>query len=389
MVMTRNFRLERSHAQIVSKATMFKVLRYLDRGRIETPVLLIDSDKVREKASIVGANIRNSRVFYAMKANPDPGILKLMERFGLGFEVASEGELRMLKALKVAPERIITSNPVKSAKFLKEAAKYGVKYFAYDSSDEVDKLARYVPGANAYIRIAVANEGSEWPLSGKFGVELDMAIGLIKRARDKGLNPSGITFHVGSQCLNMYTWDAALYKAKALWEMAQREGVEMSFLNIGGGYPINYTKGVVGLETIEKNIDRIIRDNFPPDIDVMIEPGRSLVGDAGVFVSSVIGKATRGHENWIQIDVGVFNGLIESIGGIKYTYLVEELPDGGRKKEFTIAGPSCDGLDVMGTEVRIQEPEIGSLMLILSAGAYTTCYASKFNGFPIPKVKIL
>lgn len=387
--MTRNFRLERSHAQIVSKATMFKVLRHLDRGRVETPVLLIDSDKVREKASLVGANIRNSRVFYAMKANPDPGILRLMDGLGLGFEVASEGELRMLKALRVAPERIITSNPVKSEKFLREAAKYGVRHFAYDSSEEVEKLARCVPGANAYIRIAVANEGSEWPLSRKFGVELDMAMGLMGKARDMGLNPSGITFHVGSQCLNMYNWDTALYKAKALWEMAQREGVEMEFLNIGGGYPINYTKGVVGLETIEKNIDRIIRDNFPPDIGVMIEPGRSLVGDAGVFVSSVIGKATRGHENWIQIDVGVFNGLIETIGGIKYTYLVEERPEGGRKKEFTVAGPSCDGLDVMGTEVRLQEPEVGSLMLILSAGAYTTCYASEFNGFPIPKVKIL
>lgn len=387
--MTRKFKLERAHAQIVSKSTMFKVLRYLDRGRVETPVLLIDRDRVKEKASLVGTNIRNSRVFYAMKANPDKGVLKLMDSLGLGFEIASEGELKLLRALKVAPERIITSNPVKSVKFLKAAAKYGMRYFAYDSRDEVDKLARHVPGANVYVRIAVANEGSEWPLSRKFGVELDMAIKLMKYALERGLSPSGITFHVGSQCLNMYNWDTALYKARALWEMAEREGIEMSFLNIGGGYPITYTKGVVALEAIEKNIDRIIRDNFPPDIEVMVEPGRSLVGDAGVFVSSVIGKATRGHENWIQIDVGVFNGLMESIGGIRYTYLVENPHEGGRKKEFTIAGPSCDGLDVMGAEVQMHEPEVGSLMLILSAGAYTTCYASEFNGFPIPKTKII
>ena len=385
--MTRKFKLERAHAQIASKATMFKVLKYLDRRRVETPLLLIDKDKIREKVSLVGSGIRNSRVYYAMKANPDKGVLKLMDSLGMGFEIASEGELKLLRALKVAPDRIISSNPVKSVKFLKAAAKYGMRRFAFDSREEVEKLARLVPGSNVYIRVAVANEGSEWPLSRKFGVELDIALKLINHAREKGLNPAGITFHVGSQCLNMHNWDAALYKAKALWEMAGREGVKMSLLNIGGGYPINYTRGVVGVEAIERNIDHIIRDNFPPDIEVMIEPGRSLVGDAGVFVSSVIGKARRGHENWVQIDVGVFNGLMESIGGIKYTYLVEN--GGGKKKEFTVAGPSCDSFDVMGAEVQMHEPEVGGLMLILSAGAYTTCYASEFNGFPIPKTKII
>ncbi len=385
--MTRKFKLERAHARIASKATMFKVLKYLDRRRVETPLLLIDRDKIREKVSLVGSGIRNSRVYYAMKANPDRGVLKLMDSLGMGFEIASEGELNPLRALKVAPDRIISSNPVKSVKFLKAAAKYGLRSFAFDSMEEVEKLARFVPGSNVYIRVAVANEGSEWPLSRKFGVELDIALKLIDYAREKGLNPAGITFHVGSQCLNMYNWDTALYKAKALWEMAEREGVKMSLLNIGGGYPINYTKGVVGVEAIERNIDRIIRDNFPSDIEVMIEPGRSLVGDAGVFVSSVIGKARRGHENWVQIDVGVFNGLMESIGGIKYTYLVEN--GGGKKKGFTVAGPSCDSFDVMGAEVQMPEPEVGGLMLILSAGAYTTCYASEFNGFPIPKTKII
>ncbi len=388
--MTRTFKLEKAHAQIVYKATMFKVLKYLDRRRVETPVLLIDRDKVREKASLIGSNIRNSRVYYAVKANPDRAVLKLMDGLGLGFEIASDGELKLLKALGVPPDRIISSNPVKSRRFLRAAAGYGLRYFAFDSVDEVDKMAGSVPGANVYIRVAVVNEGSEWPLSRKFGVELDIALDLIMYARSKKLNPVGITFHVGSQCLNMYNWDSALYKARALWEMAEREGVGMSVLNIGGGYPINYTKGVVGVEAIERNIDRIIRDNFPPDIEVMIEPGRSLVGDAGVFVASVIGKARRGHENWLQLDVGVFNGLMESMGGIKYSYLVESARGGGgRRKEFTVAGPSCDSFDVMGAEVRLNEPEVGSLVLILSAGAYTTAYASEFNGFPIPKTRVI
>lgn len=370
----------------IGKATWDKVLRHIAVSEEPPPYLLVDRDVIREKVRTIGRNIRNSKVFYAVKANPDKEILSFLNSLGAGFEIASEGELQILASMGVEPERIITSNPVKTFIFLEQAVSYGIKYFAYDSAVEVDKLARYAPGCNVYVRLSVPNEGSEWPLSKKFGVELEDAAGLLVLAGERGLNPSGITFHVGSQCNNVYNWNSAIDKARELWEVAAQNGIRLRMLNIGGGYPIPYTKNVVDIETIEKKIDKLIPLKFPEDVGIFIEPGRAVVGDAGVFVSTVIGKARRGDENWLYIDVGVFNGLMESIGGIKYTYVV-----GSRsgEKEWTIAGPSCDSFDVMDRGVVLPEPEVGNRILILSSGAYTISYASEFNGFSIPKTILI
>ncbi|HUO77312.1 MAG TPA: type III PLP-dependent enzyme [Thermodesulfovibrionales bacterium] len=372
--------------EFIHKTTWNKVLKYIAASDEVPPYILMDREVVREKVSLIGKHIRNSKVFYAVKANPDREVLHLVNNFGIGFEIASEGELQMLASLSVEPERIITSNPIKTLKFLEQAVSYGIKYYAYDSFGEVEKLSRYAPGCNVYVRLSVPNEGSEWPLSKKFGVELDEAGELLLYAKKTGLNPVGIAFHVGSQCNNVYNWNSAIEKAKDLWEVAEQNGIRLSMLNIGGGYPIHYTKNVVDIETIEKTIDRAIAKKFPKDVEIFIEPGRAVVGDAGIFVATVIGKARRGDENWLYIDVGVFNGLMESIGGIKYVYIVGSRND---PEKWTIAGPSCDSFDVIDRGVLLPEPEIGNRILILSSGAYTVSYASEFNGFSIPKTILI
>jgi ornithine decarboxylase len=387
--MVRTFKVDKIHAGIVSESTLFKTLRYLDKEGIETPFLLIDKDKVREKASLIGRHIKKSRVFYAVKANPDIEILRYLNKLNMNFEIASEGELEILSSIGVKPSRIISSNPVKSLKFLRIAASYGVHSVSFDSAEEVDKLAEFIPHCNVYVRLSVPNEGSEWPLSKKFGVELDEAVYLLSYARDKGLNPVGVTFHVGSQCNNIYNWNIALDKAKTLWDLAKKKGIRLKLLNIGGGYPIRYTKNVIGIEAIEKNVDSLIFERFPGDIEVHIEPGRAVVGDAGIFVTTVIGKAKRDDEDWVYLDVGVFNGLMESVGGIKYSYLVESHKQTRPRKQWTVAGPSCDSFDVIDKNVTLPEPQIGSLMLILSSGAYTVSYASEFNGFSIPRTILI
>jgi ornithine decarboxylase len=388
-VMLRSFKVDKVHANIVPESTLFKTLKYLDKKKIETPFLLIDKEKVKEKAFMIGSHIRNSKVFYAVKANPDIEILRFLDKLKLGFEISSEGELEVLSKLRIKPERIISSNPVKSFKFLKMAASYGLKFFSYDSQEEVDKLVKIIPCCNVYVRLSVPNEGSEWPLSKKFGVELEDALSLLCYARDKGLNPVGITFHVGSQCTNIYNWNIALDKAKTLWDLSGKNKIRLKLINIGGGYPIRYTKNVISVETIEKNVNSLIYDRFPKDIEVHIEPGRAVVGDAGVLVTSVIGKAKRGDEDWLYIDVGVFNGLMESVGGIKYSYIVECNKQAKYKKLWTIAGPSCDSFDVIDKNVALPEPNINNLILILSSGAYTVSYASEFNGFSIPKTILI
>ena len=384
--MRQNFRIEKIHTEIASKATIQKVLNFLKTTEIEPPYLLVDKSKVKRKVNSIGKNIRNSEVYYAVKANPDIEVLNLINELGIGFEIASEGELKILAALGVSKDRIITSNPIKSFKFLRMAADYGVSYFAIDSPDEVKKLRDYCPGSNVYVRLAVPNEGSEWPLSKKFSVEVDVAEELLLYAKKKGLNPVGITFHVGSQCTNMYNWDSALDKAKTLWDRAEKRGIHLSLLDIGGGYPIRYTKNVVPINTINKNINKLIYEKFPRKTRILIEPGRAVVGDAGIFVTRVIGKAKRGDENWLSIDVGVFNGLMESVGGIKYSYIVEGSKD---KKLWTLAGPSCDSFDVIDKDILLPEPAVGNIILILSSGAYTISYASEFNGFSIPKTILI
>jgi len=387
--MLRTFKVDKFHAGIVPESTLFKTLRYLDKERIETPFLLIDKDKVREKASLIGRHIKKSRVFYAVKANPDIEILRYLNKLNMNFEIASEGELEILSSIGVKPSRIISSNPVKSLKFLRIAASYGVHSVSFDSAEEVNKLAEFIPHCNVYVRLSVPNEGSEWPLSKKFGVELDEAAHLLSYARDKGLNPVGVTFHVGSQCTNIYNWNIALDKAKTLWDLAKKKGIRLKLLNIGGGYPIRYTKNVIGIEAIEKNVNSLIFERFPGDIEVHIEPGRAVVGDAGIFVTTVIGKAKREDEDWVYLDVGVFNGLMESVGGIKYSYIVESHKQTRPRKQWTVAGPSCDSFDVIDKNVTLPEPQVGSLMLILSSGAYTVSYASEFNGFSIPRTILI
>ncbi len=384
--MGTRFRIDKTHTEITSKSTIQKALRFLKGTDMEPPYLLIDKARVRQKVRSIGRHIKNSSVFYAVKANPDIEILKLVNSLGIGFEIASEGELNILASIGVTNDRIISSNPIKSFRFLRMARAYGVTYFAVDSKEEIEKLHEFSPECNVYIRLSVPNEGSEWPLSKKFAVEIDEAEELLVYARKRGLNPVGITFHVGSQCTNIYNWNTALDKAKSLWDKVEKRGIRLSILNIGGGYPIRYTKNVVDVETIDKNVNSLIYEKFPKTTKIYIEPGRAVVGDAGIFVTKVIGKARRSDEDWLYIDVGVFNGLMESVGGIKYSYIV----DGYRHtKKWTLAGPSCDSFDVIDKDIELPEPEVGNIMLILSSGAYTISYASEFNGFSIPKTILI
>jgi ornithine decarboxylase len=373
-------------SEYIRQSTWDKVLKFIASTDTPSPYLLIDKDLLGDKVSLIGRKIQNAKVFYAVKANPDKEVVRFLDGLGMDFEIASEGELAILSSLGVNGDRIISSNPVKSLRFLHDAVSYGVDRFAFDSEAEVDKLSVHAPGCRVYIRLSVPNEGSEWPLSKKYGVEIENAVRLLQYAVKKGLIPVGITFHVGSQCLNVYSWDTALDKSRQLWKAAGDRGIELSVLNIGGGYPIRYTKSVMDIEDIEDKINRSIFSRFPDNIEVHLEPGRSVVGDSGIFVTSVIGKALRGDENWLYLDVGVFNGLMESLGGIKYSYIVDNR---GEVKKWTVAGPSCDSFDVMDSDVELPEPLIGDTVLIPSSGAYTVSYASEFNGFSVPKTILI
>ena len=355
------------------------------RGR-QTPLLVLDGNLIRQKFSELQGTLVNSRIYYALKTNPHWLVIDLLNDLGCGFEISSQDELGLLLHRAISPDRIIASNPVKTEAFIEAAYRLGMRLFAFDSYAEVEKLSQFAPQSKVYVRLTVPNDGSKWPLTKKFGVEVDDAVELLQEARSKGLEPYGLTFHVGSQCTEAETWVKALEKSSVVWEKARERGIELKMLNIGGGFPIEYRETTIPISDIASRIKDTIDTLFPRDTEVAIEPGRVLVGEAGVLVATVIGKAVRNKEKWLYLDVGVFNGLMESIGGIQYS--LASLKD-GILEPWVLAGPSCDSLDIVQSDVFLPEMAIGDHVYILSAGAYTTAYASQFDGITIPQTTLL
>jgi len=338
---------------------------------------------IREKFTLLRRALPDVRVYYAIKANPHKRLIQMLHAMGAGFEVASEEEMNLVLGCGVSPKGIITSNPLKSESFIRAAYRAGVEYFAFDSYTEIDKLSLHAPGCKGYVRLVVSNEGSQWPLSKKFGVETADAIALLEYAAAHGIAPFGITFHVGSQCTNQTSWINAIKKSKAVWDSVRDKGIELKMLNIGGGFPIEYTTdSIPPMDELGKAIRRALNEQFPPETEIFAEPGRLIVGEAGTMVSTVVAKAKRDGENWLYLDVGVFTGLMESIGGIQYPFLT---PKDGPQSPWVIAGPTCDSMDVIAKQVLLPELAVGDKVYIPSAGAYTTAYASRFNGFLLPR----
>lgn len=348
----------------------------------ETPFLIIDRQAIQQRLEEFQKAIGYAKVFYALKANPHKRITAFLQQRGVGFEISSEQELRSLLRHRVPPQRIISSNPVKSNTFIKGAYSAGVRLFAFDSYSEIEKLSEFAPNSKVYARISVSNEGSQWPLAKKFGVDIEDAVDLLARASEMHLEPYGITFHVGSQCTDPVTWVKAIEKSRIVWELAKNRGIELQMLNIGGGFPIRYTESVPSISRLAHIVRDAIENSFPKGVEIFVEPGRALVGEAGILVTTVIGKAVRNGQRWLYLDAGVFHGLMESIGGIRYPIGTVK---NGPASEWVLAGPSCDSFDVISADVELSEPEIGDQVYIMSAGAYTTSYASRFNGFPIPR----
>lgn len=372
------------HREILNVAPAIARLIESSHG-LQTPFLLIDPDRLRSNLRQLRAAFPGAGVFYAVKANPHPGVLRILAGEGCGFEISSDGELDLVQATgRDTP--LLSSNPIKAPGFIRRATRAGVMAFAIDSLDELSKIAAEAPGAAVYVRLLVDNSGSEWPLARKYGVGPADAVDLLARAADLGLRPCGTTFHVGSQCRLSASWDAALAVTAEVWNDAARCDLGLEFLSIGGGFPVQHTRDIPPLEEIGDVVRRGIADRFPAGVHVTLEPGRAVVGDAALLGASVIGKARRGDERWVYLDIGVFNGLMETIEG--FSYEVSALT-GGPTTSVVLAGPSCDSVDVIADSVELPDLAIGDRVYFLNAGAYTLAYASHFNGWPPPEVHFL
>lgn len=351
---------------------------------LSTPHLIIDLDQVRKKYRLIKKLFNFSKIFYAVKANPHKRIIETLSKEGSGFEINSFPELQLLIKSRVSPSKIISSGTIKKPDFIREAYEYGVDRFAVDSIAEIEKIAKFAPRSSIYIRVEVSNKGSEWPLTRKFGVPLKTARELYKYAQSKKLRAIGLTFHPGSQCMRILNWRSGLSKVAQMIKTVDNKN-NFSLINIGGGIPIQHTRVIPQISKIAASIQASLKKEFP-DAEVHMEPGRAVVGDSGTMVASVIGVAKRSRKNWLYLDVGVLNGLFETIEGFDYEVLAQKR---GSKKNWVVAGPSCDSIDVIFKSKQLPNLDVGDRLFIMNTGAYTTAYGSNFNGYPPPQISFL
>ena len=362
-------------------------------GRLDhpTPYLLMDLDAVEGAYHAITDALPEVAIHYATKCNPDARILGRLHTAGSGFEIASYSELQTLTSLGVRADEVIFSSPVKPWTQIREAARAGVWRFAFDSATELDKLAAHAPGAAVYVRLATGSPGSKVPSEGKFGVAGDQAVELMQSARSRGLEPYGIAYHVGSQMTQPRAWQDATRRAAAVLRELQAHGITLRMLNIGGGFPARYTDPVPDLAEYGACIRQAVARHLPYPIQLCAEPGRALVAEAGVLVATIIGTAERGGRSWLHLDVGAFNGMMETL--LTQNRLVYPLADSRATDErcaYHITGPTCDSQDTMFLGVPLSRGLVpGDQVYIYTAGAYTTCYASTFNGFSAPTTHCL
>ena len=361
-------------------------LRLID---VPTPYLVTDLDTVAARYAAFTAAMPGVSTFYAMKCNPSPEILRTLAAAGAGFEVASIGELRMLQALGVDPAGVLYSNPVKAPGLIAAAAGAGLWRFAFDSPGELAKIAERAPGAAVYVRLAVDDSTSVFPLSRKFGTDVEDAYDLMLLARRLGLRPYGITFHVGSQCETTGAWRTAIRAAGRLMERLIPDGIALEMLDLGGGFPARYVAGEPSIDRIGEVIaSEIAGLPYRPAL-IAAEPGRHLVAESSVMAATIIGREMRGDEHWLFLEVGAYHGLIEALqapGGWDYPIRssLRSLPE-DPTLAFTLTGPTCDSSDTIAYGVQLPATlAVGDVLYFGSAGAYTLAYASSFNGFPPP-----
>ncbi|MBW4037142.1 MAG: type III PLP-dependent enzyme [Proteobacteria bacterium] len=369
-----------------------KLARFIDSGVVATPAILVDLDRVAANFAALRAALPDAAIYYAVKANPAAPVLDRLVGLGSRFDAASIEEIRACLAAGAGAAALSFGNTVKKRSAIAEAFARGVDLFAFDSDEELAKIAAAAPGAKVYCRLAVSQDGADWPLSRKFGTTGAHARDLLLAARDLGLVAHGVSFHVGSQQTGVGAYQTAIGQAAMVFSDLRARGIDLRLLNLGGGFPTRYREDIPSIAAFGDAIMASVRAAFGNDLpDLLIEPGRAVVGDAGVAVSEVVLACHRREDDdrrWVYLDIGRFGGLAETEGeAIRYAISAPGV--GGDEAPAVLAGPSCDGVDVMYRETPYRLPtalKSGDRVLIHDTGAYVTSYASQgFNGFLPPQ----
>ncbi len=365
-----------------------RIIDFLATRRPDGPCLVVDLDVIEDNFHAFERALPDSKIFYAVKANPAPEVLRLLAQLGSSFDTASVAEVEMALDAGATPDRISFGNTIKKERDIARAYAHGIRLFAVDCVEEVEKIARAAPGSRVFCRVLTDGEGAEWPLSRKFGCVPAMAVDVLRHAKSLGLDSYGVSFHVGSQQCDLGAWDKALGDAKMVFETLAREGIVLKMVNMGGGFPTRYLKDVPAAKAYGQAIFEALSKHFGNQIpETIIEPGRGMVGNAGVIKSEVVlisKKSDTDDVRWVYLDIGKFGGLAETMDeAIRYPIATPR--DGDAVAPCVLAGPTCDSADVLYEKTPYPLPlslTIGDEVLIEGTGAYTTTYSAvAFNGF--------
>lgn len=344
-----------------------------------SPLLVLSLKQIEKSYKQLKKYLPRVRVFYAIKSNPHPEILKTMINLGSSFDVASNGEIRTLHDMGVAGERMIYANPVKMGVGFKACQECGVSKMTFDSASEIEKIKNSCPNATVLLRLRIDNSSAHVDLNKKFGASRENALALMQQAKAAGLDIAGVAFHVGSQTVSADPYLHALDIAREVFEEAKAAGLELRVLDIGGGFPIPEPKVRFNLPEMLKQINARLDEDFP-GIDIWAEPGRYICGTAVNLVTSVIGVTERGGQPWYFLDEGLY-GTFSGVIFDQWDFKLISFREGEERVAATFAGPSCDSLDIM-FRGRLTVPlEVGDLILVPACGAYTSASATTFNGF--------
>jgi len=366
-----------------------RIREFLRNRRDDGPCLVVDLDVVRENYLAFAKALPDTKVFYAVKANPAPELLALLAELGSCFDTASLAETEMVLAAGAGPERISFGNTIKKERDIAAARALGVTLYAVDCKAEVEKVMRAAPGSRVFCRILCDGTGADWPLSRKFGCDAGMAPDVLEHADRVGLEAYGVSFHVGSQQRNPKAWDKALAAAAAVFRICAERGISLAMVNLGGGFPTRYVDDVPAVGDYGRAIFRALRRHFGNAIpETIIEPGRGMVGNAGIIEAEVVLIAEKSLDDdvrWVYLDIGKFGGLAETVDE-SIRYPIRTPRDGESLRPYILAGPTCDSFDVLYERQPYPLPvslAIGDKVLIEGTGAYTSTYAAiAFNGFP-------
>lgn len=356
----------------------------------KTPLMLINKDVLKNQFKVFKKYLPGVEPYFAIKSNSHPEVVKTFVELGSNFDVASGEELKLVLNAGAKPSQLMLANTIKSKEDILMAKEYKCPLMTFDNSSELDKIKKYYPQAGLILRIKVENIGSIVELSLKFGAAPEIALLLLKKAKKLKLNVVGLSFHVGSQCINLENYLRALEVSSSIFYEAKKQGIaKLKIMDIGGGFPIQHfeNENIPDFESMATTIHQELHRLFYDDVRFIAEPGRFFVGTSGTLITQVIGKTNREDKPYYYLNDGVYGDF----SGIVFDHCQYEFKTfrKGKKHLSTLAGPTCDSFDTISYNVELPKLDLDDLVYVNNIGAYSIVSASpNFNGFRPAKVVI-